>query len=160
MNAPAETPLAETKPTNPKQACGERKAPITTVSAQVMTEVGLAMLEGARKYGKHNYRAAGVRGSTYLDAVWRHLFLRWWDAGEDIDADSGLSHVTKAIAALTVMRDSMLQGNFTDDRPPRAGASMPELDAKAVEIVERVRPGNPVEPFTEANRADWAAMLP
>lgn len=106
------------KDTNPKDAVGITKAPVSTISGQVLGEVGLAMLEGALKYGRHNYRTAGVRASVYFDAtVLRHLFA-WWE-GQDIDPDSGLSHVTKAIAGLCVLRDSMLQGNWVDDRPPR-----------------------------------------
>ncbi len=95
-----------------------RSAPWHLLPGQVMAELGLAMLEGAAKYGRHNYRSAGVRGSVYLDATIRHLFA-WW-SGEDIDPDSGLSHVTKAVTSLTVLRDAQVQGLFTDDRAPRA----------------------------------------
>lgn len=105
------------KDTNPKDAIGITKTPWSTLSAQVLGEVGVAMLEGALKYGRHNYRVAGVRASIYYDAMFRHMGS-WWE-GEDIDPESGLSHVTKAIAGLMVLRDSMLQGNWVDDRPPR-----------------------------------------
>lgn len=105
------------KDTNPKDAVGVKKAPISTVSGGVVMELGLAMLEGARKYGRHNYREAGVRASVYRDAAWRHL-TAWWDFGQDIDPDSGLSHITKAIASLMVLRDAMLMDNWVDDRPP------------------------------------------
>ena len=39
------------KETNPKDAVGIKKAPISTVSGAVMAELGLAMMEGALKYG-------------------------------------------------------------------------------------------------------------
>ncbi len=109
------------KDSNPKEAFGSRKAGLSTISRQVLYEVGLAMLEGALKYGRHNYRIAGVRASTYYDACGRHMDA-WWE-GQDIDPDSTakLHHVTKAIAGLTVIRDSMLAGNWTDDRPPSIG---------------------------------------
>jgi hypothetical protein len=105
------------KDTNPKDSVGIKKVPMSVVSAPVIMEIGLAMMEGARKYGRHNYRVAGVRASVYYDAAMRHL-MAWWE-GEDIDPDSGLSHVTKALACLTVIRDSMLLGNWKDDRPPK-----------------------------------------
>lgn len=95
-----------------------RTAPWHLLPGPVIAEVGLAMLEGAAKYGRHNYRSAGVRASVYLDATARHL-IAWW-SGEDIDPDSGLSHVTKAITSLTVLRDAQLQGLCTDDRAPCA----------------------------------------
>ena len=106
------------KDTNPKDAVGTKKPPMSTVPAPVMMEVGTAMLEGARKYGRHNYRISHVRASVYYDATLRHLFS--WFEGEDIDADSGMSHVTKAIASLIVLRDAQINDCLVDDRPPRS----------------------------------------
>lgn len=105
------------KETNPKDAVGIKKPPFSTVPAQVTNEVGVAMLEGAMKYGRHNYRQTGVRASVYYDAAMRHLTSYW--EGEDIDPDSGLSHIAKAIASLYVMRDAQINKKFTDDRPPK-----------------------------------------
>lgn len=111
--------MAETKDTNPKDAVGVRKwRQFCAVPLTVLAEVGVALLEGARKYGRHNYRVAGVRASVYVDAAFGHI-VQWWE-GEDIDSDSGLSHVTKAIASLVVLRDAMIQGKLNDDRPPVA----------------------------------------
>ena len=123
----------EVKDTNPKDAIGISKAPMSTVSAAVLMEVGVAMLEGASKYGRHNYRAAGVRASVYYDALMRHA-MAWWE-GEDLDSDSGMSHVTKAIATLVVLRDAMLQDKFTDDRPPRSAPFLPALNDKAAALL-------------------------
>ena len=124
------------KETNPKDRVGVKKAPLSTVSALVLLEVGLAMLEGARKYGRHNYRVVGVLSSVYYDAAMRHM-MAWWE-GEDNDPDSGISHVTKAIASLVVLRDAMIQGKLEDDRPPQAcEVWMAELNMKAAEIIER-----------------------
>lgn len=106
------------KDTNPKDAVGIRKVPTSCVPANVKMELGLAMMEGALKYGRHNYRDAGVRASVYYDGANRHLDA-WWE-GEDLDPDSGLSHVTKAIASLVVLRDCMMRGNVVDDRPPKS----------------------------------------
>ena len=134
-----------TKDTNPKDAVGVRKAPVSTVPGTVIAELGLAMLEGARKYGRHNYRIAGVRASVYRDAVWRHM-NKWWE-GEDIDPDSGLSHITKAIASLTVLRDAMILENWVDDRPPTVDSKFWEtLDKKAADIIEKYPDAK--EPFT------------
>lgn len=129
------------KDTNPKDAVGIRKAPMSTVSAPVMAEVGVAMLEGAAKYGRHNYRASGVRASVYYDATLRHLFS-WWE-GEDLDPDSHMSHITKAITSLVVLRDAMIQGMCTDDRPPRSQEFFTELNKLAGEILDRHKDKNP-----------------
>lgn len=133
------------KETNPKDAVGVKKVPISTVPAPVMAEIGLAMLEGARKYGRHNYRAAGVRASVYYDALFRHMGA-WWE-GEDVDAESGLSHIVKALACLTVLRDCMLSENWVDDRPPKIKAWVQDFNQKAAEIIEKYP--NAVPPFME-----------
>lgn len=134
-----------TKPTNPKDAIGSTKTPFSTLSMRVIAEVGVAMLEGACKYGRHNYREAGVRASVYFDAVTARHLSAWWE-GEDIDPDSGLSHVTKAISALVVLRDSMLAGNWIDDRPPKAEPGwLVALNELAAAIVAKYP--NPKPPF-------------
>lgn len=103
------------KPSNPKDAVGVTRAPLSCVPCPVLFELGGAMLEGALKYGRHNYRAVGVRHTVYYDAIMRHI-MAWWE-GEDTDPDSGFHHLAKAMACIAVLRDSMLQGNDTDDRP-------------------------------------------
>ena len=127
-------PSSGTKLTNPKDVVGIRKAPLSTVPANVLVEIGVAMLEGSLKYGRHNYRTAGVRTSVYYDGTMRHL-MAWWE-GEDLDPDSGVSHVTKAIASVVVLRDAMLQGMATDDRPPSAKSFMTGLNEKAASLVD------------------------
>ena len=125
----------EMKLSNPKDAIGIAKAPMSVVSGPVIAELGLGMMEGARKYGRHNYRAVGVRASVYYDAMMRHMMAFW--EGEDIDPDSGLSHVTKAMACLCVLRDSMIMGNWKDDRPPKhKDGWVKELNVKAEDIIK------------------------
>lgn len=134
---PPKAPESSSKPTNPKDMVGVRKAPMSTVSSAVMAEVGLAMLEGAAKYGRHNYRVAGVRASVYYDALHRHM-ASWWDEGEDIDPDSGLSHITKAIATLVVLRDAMINSKMMDDRPPSVPKGfLATLNLKAAAVIDR-----------------------
>jgi hypothetical protein len=124
------------KDTNPKDAVGVRKVPFSTVPARVVAELGLALLEGGRKYGRHNYRVVGVRASVYYDAALRHL-AAWWE-GEDLDPDSGLAHLTKAMACIAVAEDARHNGKLTDDRPPRlAPGWVAELNGKAGEIIDR-----------------------
>ena len=137
----AETFGPVSKPSNPKDIVGSGKAPLSALPIRVLWGLGLAMLEGAVKYGRHNYRAVGVRASVYFDASCRHLFA-WWE-GEDIDADSGRNHIDKAIVSLMVLRDSMLQGNWTDDRPPMAPLDFAALNAEAKRIVEMHKDKSP-----------------
>jgi hypothetical protein len=141
----------QTKETNPKDAVGIKKAPFSTVPLPVVAELGVAMLEGALKYGRHNYRVSGVRGSVYIDAAFRHLAAFW--EGQDIDPDSGLPHLVKAIACLAVLRDSQHMGNWVDDRPPRHPGS-DEWVAVANELAKNLieKYPNPVPAFIEGDQ--------
>lgn len=141
------------KDTNPKDAVGIRKwRQFTTIPMTVMAELGVAMLEGGRKYGVSNYRVAGVRSSVYIDAAFGHI-MQWWE-GEDIDADSKLSHVTKAIASLVVLRDAMINDKLEDDRPPKA--NLGELRDNMQVVVDDlfVRIPDPKGRFTEKDYPD------
>lgn len=135
------------KDTNPKDAVGIAKVPFSPIPAQVMAETGLAMLEGALKYGRFNWRVAGVRASVYYDAALRHLTAFY--EGQDVDPDSGLSHLVKAIACCVVLRDSQLRENWVDDRPPKATDDdwVNELNLKAKALLEKYP--NPPAAFTE-----------
>lgn len=113
------------KPTNPKDAVGVRKNAYSVMPPRVLAECGLAMMEGALKYAPYNWRRAGVRGSIYYDAALGHI-MRWWE-GEDIDRESSLSHITKAICSLIVLRDGMMEGNWVDDRPKASTAEQIDL---------------------------------
>jgi hypothetical protein len=139
---------AQVKESNPKDAVGTKKAPMSTVSAPVMMEVGVAMLEGALKYGRHNYREIGVRSSVYYDACLRHM-MAWWE-GENTDPESGLSHVTKAIAGLMVLRDAMIRDKMVDDRPIGTRGFVQELNVHASILIENCP--EPKEAFIADNR--------
>ena len=124
--------LLSVKDTNPKDAVGIKKwRQYCTVPTTIIWELGVAMLEGARKYGRHNYRVAGVRASVYVDAAKGHID-QWWE-GEDLDTDSKLNHIVKAMASLAVLRDAMIQNKWVDDRPPKT-----DLDKLRAELQEAV----------------------
>lgn len=161
-------PMGERKTSNPKDLLGMRKVPLSTMPIRVLWRVGLAMLEGAAKYGRHNYRQVGVRASVYFDACCRHVFS-WWE-GEDLDPDSNLNHIDKAIACLMVLRDSMLEGNWADDRPPRTANDLALLNTQAAALLDR-HAGCGVIHHTEIARAKvmrdaalptmpWPAIVP
>ncbi len=135
---PAPT-LLSVKDTNPKDAVGTKKwRQYCTVPTTIIWELGVAMLEGARKYGRHNYRVAGVRASVYIDAAKGHID-QWWE-GEDLDEESRLNHIIKAIASLAVLRDAMIQNKWVDDRPPKTDLTKLRTDLQgAVDgIFERI----------------------
>lgn len=129
--------LQNIKESNPKDAIGVRKVPYSTLPTPVLAECGVAMLEGAIKYGRHNYRAIGVRASVYYDAVVARHLSSWWE-GEDIDEDSGISHISKAIAGLMVLRDAQIRGKMVDDRPIGTKGFIKELNKVVEDMMDRL----------------------
>lgn len=105
-------------PADPKQSAGAAKVPMSALPMAVIAELAVAHGEGAAKYGRHNWRKGEVLASTYYAATLRHLTA--WFEGEDIDPDSGLSHLVKAMASLAVLRDAQIHGTALDDRPEPA----------------------------------------
>lgn len=116
--------MSSTKPSNPKDLIGSKKAPLSLVPWTLMVCAARALLEGALKYGRFNWRIAGVRATIYLDALKRHIAK--WENGQECDPKTKVHHLDNAIACLTIMRDAMLYGKLTDDRPP-----CPDPDAMA-----------------------------
>lgn len=130
------------KSSNPKDVVGIRKVSLSVLPTPVMWEISLGMMEGALKYGRHNYRAIGVRGSVYYDATQRHL-TDWWE-GQDLDPASGLNHITKALSSLTVLRDAMIRDMWEDDRPPATDpAFLQDLNDRASALVDQYADRNP-----------------
>lgn len=119
------------KETNPKDAISTKKPRFYSgLPANVTKEVSIGMMEGAMKYGRHNYRVTGVRASVYIDATIGHI-LDYWE-GQDIDPESNLHHITKAIASLYVLRDSQMRNMCEDDRPPKSDVEGDKLRLQAV----------------------------
>jgi len=106
----------DTKPSNPKDIIGSTKLDMGLVPDTIDAEVALAYLEGALKYGRFNWRIAGVRASIYNAALRRHL-KRWWN-GENRDKVTRVKHLANLIACAGIVLDAELAGMLEDDRPP------------------------------------------
>jgi hypothetical protein len=98
---------------NPKDIIGSDKLPLhlwpTTASAMGC----IALLNGALKYGRSNWRHTGVRSSVYVDACQRHLAA--WFEGENED-EEGVPHLSAALACLAIIVDCQAAGKLKDDR--------------------------------------------
>lgn len=103
------------KDTNPKDAIGADKLPLDLVPDTAIALASLAHLDGALRYGKWNWRVAGVRSSIYVAAIKRHLAA--YENGEDIAAD-GVHHLGHILACVNIIVDAGACGKLTDDRPP------------------------------------------
>ena len=103
-----------TKDTNPKDAIATNKIPMHLWPSTATAMGAIGLLEGYSKYGRLNWREAGVRASVYVSACQRHLAA--WYEGEDSDSDSGLPHLAHALACLAILVDAQAADKLTDDR--------------------------------------------
>ncbi len=126
----------DTKPTNPKDSVGSAKLMLGLVPDTIQAHVALAFLEGALKYGRYNWRIAGVRASIYNDALERHR-MKWWN-GETRDKTTRVRHLANIIACAGILLDAELCGKLEDDRPPAAPIG-DFIDKEAVEISAHLR---------------------
>jgi hypothetical protein len=100
---------------NPKTRYGIKKPPFSAVPGVAIAEEAVVFELGARKYGAFNWRSNDVSARIYLDAALRHIFT--WMDGDDIDPESGASHLAHARACLGIILDASAGENLIDDRP-------------------------------------------
>lgn len=105
----------DAKPTNPKdEIASASKVPLHLWPQSATIHGALALLAGRQKYGRSNWREAGVRATIYKDALDRHMGL--WFEGEDNDDETGLSHLGHALACIAILVDAIASDKFVDDR--------------------------------------------
>jgi hypothetical protein len=101
--------------TNPKDAIAARKPDLALVPPAALVQIAKVMELGAKKYGAFNWRSNKVRGMVYISAALRHLLS--YEDGEEIDPESGQSHIAHAAACMMILLDAAATGNLVDDRP-------------------------------------------
>lgn len=101
---------------NPKliQALKDGKAPLEYLILELMKGDSIVHRLGATKYGKCNWRQDKIKASTYKAAMLRHL-LAWW-LGEEVDPESGVSHLYHVRACAGIVLDAEAHGTLIDDR--------------------------------------------
>lgn len=68
---------------------------------------------GAKKYGRDNY-LLGHEQTRLLAAAMRHILL--YQAGEDLDPESGSTHIGHAQCCLAMLQSQKAVGTSIDDR--------------------------------------------
>ena len=96
------------------------KPRLDLIPPEAIDALGAVLTMGAAKYGDRNWEQ-GLTYSRVFAAAQRHLWAFW--RGEDVDPESGLSHLDHALAcvafAATYVRR---QRSELDDRPGRMAA--------------------------------------
>jgi hypothetical protein len=101
---------------DPKKLHGAEKTPLGLIPTVAMDVMSAVLKHGADKYGEANWRTAPIAISTYTSAFFRHLNA--WRDGEDLDPDSGVSHLGHVMAACAIILDSARAGTLVDARRP------------------------------------------
>lgn len=124
--------MPDTKDTNPKDAIGTTKLDMGLIPDSALVELALAFTEGALKYGRYNWRIAGVRASIYNAAIHRHR-AKWW-SGEDQDSKTRVKHLASIMACCAILIDAEQANLLTDDRPPRDEALSRQVDSAETHV--------------------------
>ena len=99
---------------DPKGAAGAVKVPLGLIPPHAMEQTAWVHKLGADKYGPWNWRETGVCASTYVNAILRHLNA--WRDGEDLDPESGISHLAHVACSANILMDAEYCGKLQDDR--------------------------------------------
>ena len=118
---------------NPKDLVGATKLPLHLWPATATAMGSVAMLNGALKYGRSNWRVVGIRASIYVDACQRHLAA--WFEGHEAD-EEGVPHIASALACLAIIVDAQAAGKLRDDRQVEGGYK--DLAARLTKHVSRL----------------------
>ena len=99
---------------DPKGKAGDLKAPLCLLPSHSIEQTAWVHKLGANKYGPYNWRDTGVCATTYVSAIMRHLNA--WRDGEDLDPESGFSHLAHIAASCNILMDAKHCGQLQDDR--------------------------------------------
>lgn len=123
----------EFKETNPKDKIGCQKLPIGSVPSSCEMFAALAFLEGQCKYGRYNWRIAGVSSDIYYDAMKRHM-MKWWN-GQNEDPVTGVHHLASVIACASIILDAQICEKLNDTRPPASPHLVEMIDRLSAQVV-------------------------
>lgn len=90
------------------------KPPLSLIPREAMESEAMALGFGANKYGVHNFRK-GISYLRLLDAALRHIYA--FQSGEDLDPESGHSHIGHARANLGMLMYMVANKPELDNRP-------------------------------------------
>ena len=107
----------EAKDSNPKSAAATSRLDVSLFPMTAIAYGALGMTEGDYKYRGYNYRKDGVRVSTYISAINRHMFKFY--NGEWADSLTGVPHLASMLSCVAILIDGFEMENINDDRPPK-----------------------------------------
>ena len=100
-------------PTGTALKFDDGKLPLHLLSTEAMNQTAAVLAFGADKYAEHNWRK-GFVWSRPLAAAMRHITA--FNAGEDKDPESGLSHLAHAACCIMFLLEFEKTHKELDDR--------------------------------------------
>ena len=91
----------------------QAKPDLSLLPREFLDEVAKAMQYGEKKYGRYNYRG-GMEWHRVVAACMRHITA--WNDGEEVDAESNLSHLGHAGACILMLCVMIKNNNGQDTR--------------------------------------------
>lgn len=93
------------------------KPPVHLIPPEALLEIAKILAFGAEKYGENNWRK-DIDNTSYsrtYASIQRHLLA--WFAGQDLDPESGESHISHAATQILILIMQIKYGiEETDDR--------------------------------------------
>lgn len=110
---PPETMAAIQKQFGTALKFDQNKLPLHLLSTEALNQTAAVLAFGAQKYAEHNWRN-GFAWSRPLAAAMRHITA--FNAGEDKDPESGLSHLAHAACCIMFLLEFEKTHPHLDDR--------------------------------------------
>jgi hypothetical protein len=92
---------------------GKVKPILTLIPQLALEDIAAVFMYGAAKYGEYNFSKGGPN-TDYINASLRHI--NKYMLNEDMDDESGLSHLAHAIANLMMILDNTKNNTNIDKR--------------------------------------------
>lgn len=127
-----------TQVNDPKGAAGALKAPMHLIPPYALEQTAWVHKFGAEKYGPYNWRKTGVCATTYVSAIIRHLDA--WRDGQDMDPESGISHIAHIASSCNILLDAGHCGTLQDDRNKKPVAKAEADKDESVALDQRDLP--------------------
>ena len=109
------------------------KAKLHLLPPKSILEVGKVLTYGSEKYDAENWRKVDDLQNRYTSAALRHIFAHI--EGEDVDEETGLSHLAHAMCCLLFKLEDELIGESKEERTREVDAG--EYYSCDITIVEK-----------------------
>lgn len=124
------------------------KPPMDLLDTHWLEETAKVLGFGARKYARNQWRK-GLAQSRLIAAALRHITA--YNGGEDVDSESGLSHIAHASCCLMFLQNGIKERPELDDRHKRESPTpkLPDVCRHCPITVDgKFKGGNPGAPCT------------